>query len=217
MSTRSGTDGVVDARRRDEDMPIPAGIAGPVPKGQDPDEYDRRRRRVLWSMPSGLYVVGSRSGAAANLMTANLVMQVSTAPKLVSVAVEAGSVTAGLIRQSGWFSVSILARADRSIVRRFVKPVQDIEFGTDQTITALQGELVLEVTGGVPVLPSAVGWLACEVRHTVEMEVAPGEAGSHALFIGEVVDVGEMDGGGGQLDAAVEVLRMEDTRMNYGG
>lgn len=198
-------------------MPTPTGIAGPVPEGQDPDEYDRRRRRVLWSMPTGLFVVGSRSGATANLMTANLVMQVSTHPKLVAVAVETGSVTAGLIRQSGTFSLSILARADRSIVRRFVKPAQDIEFGPDQTITAMQGELVIEVADGLPVLPSAVGWLACEVRQTVETEVAPGEAGSHALFIGEVVDVGEMAGGGGEPDAGVEVLRMEDTRMNYGG
>lgn len=200
-------------------MPIPTGVAGPVPEGQDPDEYDRRRRRVLWSMPTGLFVVGSRSGTTANLMTANLVMQVATNPKLVAVAVETGSVTAGLIRQSGRFAVSILARADRSIVRRFVKPARDIEFGPDGTITAIQGELVIEVGDGLPALPSAVGWLACEVRHTVETEIAPGEVGSHALFIGEVVDAGELAAGdgGGEPDAAVEVLRMEDTRMNYGG
>ncbi|HEX3840527.1 MAG TPA: flavin reductase family protein [Acidimicrobiales bacterium] len=198
-------------------MPTPTGIAGPVPEGQDPDEYDRRRRRVLWSMPTGLFVVGSRSGARANLMTANLVMQVSTNPKLVAVAVETGSVTAGLIGQSATFSISILARADRSMVRRFVKPVQDIEFGPDGAINAMQGELVVDVAGGLPVLPSAVGWLACEVRHTVDMEVGPGEPGSHALFIGEVVDVGELAGVGDEPGAAVEVLRMEDTRMNYGG
>jgi flavin reductase (DIM6/NTAB) family NADH-FMN oxidoreductase RutF len=198
-------------------MPTPTGSAGPVPEGQEPDEYDRRRRRVMWSMPTGLFVVGSRSGDTANLMTANLVMQVSTTPKLVAVAVETGSVTAGLIRQSATFSISILARDDRSIVRRFVKPVHDVELGPDQAITAMQGEPVAEVGGGVPVLTSAVGWLACEVRHTVEMEAVPGEAGSHVLFIGEVVDVGEMAGAGAEPDAAVEVLRMEDTRMNYGG
>jgi flavin reductase (DIM6/NTAB) family NADH-FMN oxidoreductase RutF len=198
-------------------MPIPTGVTGPVPEGQDPDEYDRRRRRVLWSMPTGLFVVGSRSGDTANLMTANLVIQVSTTPKLVAVAVETGSVTAGLIRQSAKFSISILAFADRSIVRRFVKPVHDVELGPDQAITAMQGEPVAEVGGGVPVLTSAVGWLACEVRQTVEMEAVPGEPGSHVLFIGEVVDVGEMPGAGAEPDAAVEVLRMEDTRMNYGG
>jgi flavin reductase (DIM6/NTAB) family NADH-FMN oxidoreductase RutF len=201
-------------------MPTGTGIGGPIPEGQDPEEYDRRRRRVLWSMPTGLFVVGSRAGDRANLMTANLVMQVSTTPKLVAVAVETGSVTAGLIRQSGMFSISILARADRAMVRRFVKPAADEELGPDGTITAMQGEPVVEVSGRAPVVAAAVGWLACEVRHTVELEAGPAQEGSHVLFIGEVVDVGERTDGGAGPDAEpgkAEVLRMEDTRMNYGG
>src|SRR2546423_11735822 len=42
------------------------GPVGSFPPGTDPDEYDRLRRRVLWTMPSGLYVVGSRSGGRRN-------------------------------------------------------------------------------------------------------------------------------------------------------
>jgi flavin reductase (DIM6/NTAB) family NADH-FMN oxidoreductase RutF len=201
-------------------MPTGTGIAGPIPDGQDPEEYDRRRRRVLWSMPTGLFVVGSRSGERANLMAANLVMQVSTTPKMVAVAVEAGAVTAGLIRDSGAFSISILARADRAMVRRFVKPATEVEFGTDGTVTAIQGELVVEASGGVPVLAAAVGWVACSVRQTVGLEAGPAQPASHVLFIGEVIDVGELVDGGAAPDAEAgraEVLRMEDTRMNYGG
>ena len=37
-------------------MPVQHGPAGPFPEGADPEEYDRLRRRVLWTMPSGLYV-----------------------------------------------------------------------------------------------------------------------------------------------------------------
>jgi flavin reductase (DIM6/NTAB) family NADH-FMN oxidoreductase RutF len=201
-------------------MPTGTGKIGPIPEGQDPEEYDRRRRRVLWSMPTGLFVVGSRAGDRANLMVANLVMQVSTTPKLVAVAVETGAVTAGLIGESGVFSISILARADRAMVRRFVKPATDVEFGPDQNVTIIQGETVVEVTGGVPVLPAAVGWLALAVRQTVGLEAGPAEEGSHVLFIGEVVDVGELADGGPEPEAGSgrgEVLRMEDTRMNYGG
>lgn len=51
------------------------GPIGPYPPGVESDdqkdEYDRLRRRVLWSLPSGLYVVGSRSGIKRNLMTIN--------------------------------------------------------------------------------------------------------------------------------------------------
>jgi len=42
------------------------------------------------------------------------------------------------------------------------------------------------------------------VRNTVDL-------GSHTLFIGEVVDAAF------QKPEGTEVLRMEDTRMNYGG
>ena len=44
---------------------------GPYPPGRDPDGYERTRRRVLWSMPSGLYVLGSSFAGRRNLMTLN--------------------------------------------------------------------------------------------------------------------------------------------------
>ena len=63
------------------------------------DEFDRHRRRVLWAMPTGLYVIGSRAGDEVNLMTANLVVQVCMEPKLVAVAVEREAVTMRLVRR----------------------------------------------------------------------------------------------------------------------
>ena len=59
-------------------------------------------------------------------MTANLVVQVCMEPKLVGVALEHDSVTSRLVSAGGGFSVSLLARADRDVVRRFVKPVKDV-------------------------------------------------------------------------------------------
>ena len=108
-------------------MRVNDGDKGLIPEGQDPDAYDRLRRRVLWSLPTGLYVVGSRSGDRRNLMTCNWLMQVAITPKLVAVSVERGSVTGALIAEGGGFSVSVLSRADRALVRRFVKPVKDVE------------------------------------------------------------------------------------------
>jgi flavin reductase (DIM6/NTAB) family NADH-FMN oxidoreductase RutF len=64
--------------------------------------------------------------------------------------------------------------------------------------------------------------LDCEVRQVHRF-------GSHSLFVGEVVDCTESDAGAGDAagdhdhdgaDVSPEedgVLRMEDTRMNYGG
>jgi hypothetical protein len=48
---------------------------GPFPEGVESDEqkeeYDKLRRRVLWKMPYGLYVVGARDGERRNGMTLN--------------------------------------------------------------------------------------------------------------------------------------------------
>ena len=53
-------------------------------------------------------------------------------------------------------------------------------------------------------LDQAVAFLECEVRQDVD-------TGSHTFFIGEVT------ASGFQRDEDTPVLRMEDTRMNYGG
>jgi flavin reductase (DIM6/NTAB) family NADH-FMN oxidoreductase RutF len=165
-------------------------------------EFDLHRRRVLWAFPTGLYLIGSRAGDEVNFMTANLVVQVCLAPKLVAVALERESVTARLVAEGGAFSISLLERGDRDVVRRFVKPVKDVERAPDGTVTALAGHAVREVgEHRLPVLASAAGHVLCSLTRREEL-------GSHTLCIGEVVDVG---------GEPSEVLRMEDTRMHYGG
>ena len=83
-------------------MPVQSGEPiGPFPAGADPAEYDKLRRRVLWTMPSGLYLIGSRSGDERNLMTLNWATKVSFEPKLVAISVEQTAVTHRLIKAGG--------------------------------------------------------------------------------------------------------------------
>ncbi len=166
------------------------------------DELDRHRRRVLWAMPTGLYLIGSRAGAEVNLMTANLVVQVCVEPKLVAVAVEREAVTMRLVRDGGAFAVSLLPRTERAVVRHFVKPVVEVERAADGTVVAMSGHAVNEVgPHRIPTLAAAAGHVYCNLTGTDAL-------GSHVLCIGEVVEVG---------GEPSDVLRMEDTRMHYGG
>lgn len=181
-----------------------AELVGPFPSrlgndASDIDLYDRLRRRVLWALPSGLYLVGSAAKARRNLMTARWVTQLSLRPKLVGVSVEATSVTHGLILEGGCFSASCIHRDDRAMVRRFVKPAEEGP-GEGQ----LSGVEVMSALTGAPIPTSAVGWVDCRLTQTVSL-------GSHSLFIGEVVDAG------GDPGEDRPLLRLEDTRMNYGG
>jgi len=180
-------------------VPVQEGIVGPVPDGEDPEEYDRLRRRVLWTMPYGLYVVGSRAGGRYNLMTLNWATQLSFDPKLVGIGVERASLTHELIDEGGVFSLCLIDREDRAVVRKFTKPVEvDVEARTANGFAFHEGR------SGAPVLDQALAYVDCEVRQRVDL-------GNHSLYIGEVVDAGF------QKPEETPALRMEDTRMNYGG
>ncbi len=177
---------------------------GPFPVGVETDEqkeeYDKLRRRVLWKMPYGLYVVGSRDGDERNLMTLNWATQVSFDPKLVGIGVEKDAYTHKLISNGGAFSLLILDREDRAIVRKFVKPVE-----VDLDAKTLNGFAFHDGLSGAPILDQAVAYVDCRVTNPVD-------CGGHTFFIGEVVDTRFQAG-----NEEVEVLRMEDTRMSYGG
>jgi flavin reductase (DIM6/NTAB) family NADH-FMN oxidoreductase RutF len=186
-----------------------SGPIGPYPPGvaseDDRIAYDKLRRRVLWSMPYGLYVVGSTSGPTTdgpptlNGMTTNWVTQVSFDPKLIGIGVEKPALTHELISAGRVFSVCTIARDDRTIVRKFTKPVE-----VDHDARTLNGFAFHTGVTGAPILDQAPAYVDCEVRQSVEV-------GNHTFFIGEVVDAAF------QADEETEVLRMEDTRMNYGG
>jgi flavin reductase (DIM6/NTAB) family NADH-FMN oxidoreductase RutF len=182
-------------------MPTTDGPVAPFPEGADPDEYDRLRRRVLWKMPSGLYVVGSTDkGERRNGMTLNWATQISFEPKWIGIGVERAALTHELITASGVFSLNMIDREDRAIVRKFTKPVEvDLAGHTLNGFPYLDGAAT-----GAPVLAQAVAYLECEVRQPVEV-------GNHTLFLGEIVNAAFLE------DEDTPVLRMEDTRMNYGG
>ncbi|MGI9603866.1 MAG: flavin reductase family protein [Acidimicrobiales bacterium] len=186
-------------------MAAPGGTdpIGPYPAGiesdEDRDHYDKLRRRVLWSLPYGLYIVGSRAGERRNGMTLNWATQLSFDPKLVGIGVEKPALTHELISDGGVFSLCTVARDDRAIVRKFTKPVD-----VDLDERTLNGFAFHDGVTGAPILDQAPAYLDCEVRETLVF-------GEHSFFVGEIVDCGF------QADEDTEVLRMEDTRMNYGG
>jgi|SRR5690242_13762051 flavin reductase (DIM6/NTAB) family NADH-FMN oxidoreductase RutF len=180
-------------------MPVKEGPVAPFPAGADPVEYDKLRRRVLWAMPSGLYIVGARAGDRRNGMTLNWATQVGTDPKLLGISVEKHAFTHELIAEGRVFVLNLVDREDRAIVRKFTKPVE-----VDAEARTLNGFAFHDGVTGAPILDQAVAYLECEVRHELD-------TGEHTFFVGEIVMSAF------QKPEDTPVLRMEDTRMNYGG
>ena len=156
---------------------------------------------MLFRSPSGLYIVGSTDGEQRrNGMALNWATQVSSDPKWLGIGVEREAVTHELIEASGVFSLCVIARDDRAIIRKFTKPVEvDLAGHTLNGFAYLDGPVT-----GAPVLAQSVSYVECEVRERLV-------AGGHTFFVGEVVNAAFLQA------EDTEVLRMEDTRMNYGG
>ncbi|HEY2814043.1 MAG TPA: flavin reductase family protein, partial [Acidimicrobiales bacterium] len=118
----------------------------------------------------------------------------------IRAAVEREAFTHELIAGSGVYALCLVDREDRAIVRKFTKPVDaDLEAHTLNGFPYFDGPAT-----GAPVLAQSVASLECEVRQPVEV-------GNHTLFLGEIVNAAFLK------DEETPVLRMEDTRMNYGG
>lgn len=171
---------------------------------RDDEQFDHERRRLFWSMPSGLYLLGSCMDETRNMMTLNWTTQVSAEPKLLGVSVERSALTHRLVDESGLFTLSVVSRDDRNVVRKFVKPCID-----DRAAMTLNGISYADArSSGLPVLADALGYFECEVTTRLSFE-------SHTFFVGAVIDVSVS--ALVKDEAPPEVLSMRDTRMNYGG
>ena len=65
--------------------------------------------KALWTISYGMYVVTSRAGGRANGQIANTVFQVTAEPPRVATAINKQNLTHDLIRDGGWFGFSVLA------------------------------------------------------------------------------------------------------------
>lgn len=162
----------------------------------EPTAPDELFNKVLWKIPNVLCLVGARAGDEMNAMTTSWVTQVSMEPVLVAVAVDQKALTHRLIADGGSFSINLWPRTNTRPFVKFSKPA--VREGM-----TLNGRPFREGSTGVPVFQEAAAVLECTVRQAID-------CGTHTLFLGEVVDVA-------LADDDVEIARMEDTRMRYGG
>ena len=133
-------------------------------------------RKALHLISYGLYVITSTDGEAINGQIANTVMQVASRPPTVAVAINKENLTCDYIRKSRVFAASVLGTdTPMEVIGRF-------GFRSGRDIDKFESIRYRTGTTGSPiVLDHTIAYIEVAVAQEVD-------AGTHVLFIGEVVD-----------------------------
>jgi ferric-chelate reductase [NAD(P)H] len=138
-------------------------------------------QKALHLISYGLYVITSTDGEAINGQIVNTVMQVASKPPMVSVAINKENLTCEYIRKSCVFAASVLGTdAPMEFIGRF-------GFRSGRDIDKFENIRYRTGTTGAPVvLDYAIAYIEVAVTREVD-------AGTHVLFVGEVVDADILD------------------------
>lgn len=137
------------------------------------DSVDSRMfRDTLGHYASGITIVSTMAGGEPVGFTCQSFYSVSAEPPLVSFSVMTTSFAYPRIRESGRFSVNVLAHDQHAVSNQFARRGTDKWAGIDWTVTE----------NGNPVIASTLMWLDCDIW-------AEHEAGDHYIVIGRVTEM----------------------------
>jgi flavin reductase (DIM6/NTAB) family NADH-FMN oxidoreductase RutF len=130
-------------------------------------------RRVMRHWVTGVAVVTSAVDDNQHGMTVNSFVSISLTPPLVCVTMNNDTRTLALVKQSGFYAVTILSRGQVAIAERFAGRGQD---GVDR----FTGLHTFTLASGAPLLEGGAAFVDCRVVDQYEMPLA-------TLLIGEVI------------------------------
>ncbi len=132
--------------------------------------------KALHKISYGMYVITSGKESKCNGQIANTVFQVASQPETIAVSISKGNFTHSFIKTTRVFAVSILSK-DAPL-----KLIDSFGFRCGRDADKFEGvNYKIGKTGTRIVLDHAIAYLEAEVITEVD-------AGTHTLFIGEVVD-----------------------------
>ena len=135
-------------------------------------------KKAMYAISYGLFVVTACRDGKDNGCITNTVIQLTSEPNRISVAVNKSNYTCEMIRETGLFTASVIAQdATFDLFRRFgFQSGRDVDKfdGFDSFYRADNGTLI--ITEGTN------AWISAEVEQTIDLD-------SHMLFIARVTDM----------------------------
>lgn len=131
---------------------------------------------ALYNLSYGLFIITSTNGEKFNGQTANTVFQITSDPPTIAISINKKNLTHEYIENSKKFAVSVLSiSAPLSLIGRF-------GFRSGRDLDKLEGIECIDGKLGIPcVKESAVAVIEAKV-------IGELDAGTHTLFLGEVVN-----------------------------
>ena len=140
-------------------------------------------KKAMYAISYGLFVVTARAGDRDNGCITNTVAQVTAEPNRISVAVNKGNYTCGMIQESGCFTASVISeKADLGLFRRF-----GFQSGRDTDKFAGYGAVRRAENGALIVTEGTCAWISAKGEQALDL-------GPHMLFIAEVTDMDVLGG-----------------------
>ncbi len=156
---------------------------------------EHAKRAALRMLPHPVFLVGCALEGNYHVFVGTWLTQVSFKPPLLAFGCRKETGSHEMIRKSGIFSVNILDRSQRDVVKAFLK-------GANFRGMSVNGFEFTTNGQGAPLLKDAAAVLECRV-------VQETEGGDHRVFIGEVIHAETRRDGAS--------LSLEDTGLQYGG
>lgn len=134
-------------------------------------------KKAMYRLSYGLFVVTAKEGEKDNGCITNTVMQVTSAPNRISLAVNKENYTHDMILRTGKFLASVISEdASFDLFRHFgFQSGRDVDKFADFTDVKRTGNGLYAVTKGTN------AWISAKVIQSVDL-------GSHTLFLAEVED-----------------------------
>jgi len=140
------------------------------------DEKSMRNSLRFWA--TGITIVSVAHNGAQHGMTVNSFTSLSLDPPLVLVSLEQGTRTHEMVADAGIFAVTLLSLAQEGLSERFAgRESENSDRFLDLEIITLDS--------GNPILAEGLAYFDCRLQ-------ASHSAGSHSIFIAEVLAAGDL-------------------------
>ncbi len=141
------------------------------------------KEKTLHKISYGIYVVCSKFEGEQNGQVVNTLFQVTAEPEVVAISVNKENLTHEIIEKSGIFSASIMSEETP------MKFIGTFGFKSGRDMDKFDGIRYRYGKLKIPIITEhSLAYLEVKVINSVDL-------GSHTIFIGEVVDMGQLADG----------------------